>query len=59
MYFLANTFSLKPLGVFAGTNLGNIIWRVLGNDEGQIIYFLVNAFPPKPLDVASSDFADA
>ena len=43
--------------------------RVLGNvscdpepkvkDTCQIMYFLVNASPPIPLDVATSNFADA
>ena len=27
--------------------------------KGEIVYFLVNASPPKPLDVATSNFADA
>ena len=26
--------------------------------KSEIMYFLVNAFPPKPLDVATSNFAD-
>ena len=29
--------------------------RVLGN-KGQMLYFLVNVFAPKPLDVATSNF---
>ena len=42
------------------------MWIVLGNIlcdldrkvkfKGQIMYFLVNEFPPKPLDVATSNF---
>ena len=27
--------------------------------KGEIMYFLVNASPPKPLDLATSNFADA
>ena len=27
--------------------------------KSEIMYFLVNASPPKPLDVATSNFADA
>ena len=27
--------------------------------KGQILYFLLNAISPKPLDVAASYFADA
>ena len=43
------------------------MWRVLGNIlcdldpkvkvKGQILNFLVNASPPKPFDVATSNFA--
>ena len=36
--------------------------RVLGNilcNLDQIMHFLVNAFPPKLLDIASSNFAGA
>ena len=42
------------------------MWMVLGNIlcdldckvkfKGQIIYFLLNASPPKPLDVATCNF---
>ena len=27
--------------------------------KGEIMYFLVNASPPKPLDIAASNLADA
>ena len=27
--------------------------------KGEIMYFLVNASPPKQLDIATSNFADA
>ena len=27
--------------------------------KSEIMYFLVNAFPPKPLDAATSNFTDA
>ena len=46
--------------------IGHMIKRVLGNIscdldpkvkvKGQIIYFLVNVSPPKPLEVATSNF---
>ena len=36
--------------------LGNILCN-FGQD--QIMYFLENAYPPKPLDVADSNFAGA
>ena len=45
------------------------MWRVLGNTscdldpkvkvKGQIMYFLVNASSPKPLDIATSNFPGA
>ena len=47
-----------------------MLWRILGNVsslsltskfkvKSEIMYFLVNATPPKRLDVATSNFADA
>ena len=45
--------------------IGHMMWRVLGNilcdleGQGQIMYFLVNASPPKLLEVAASNFAGA
>ena len=45
--------------------IGHMMWRVLGNilcdfeGQGQIKYFLVNASPPKQLEVAASNFAGA
>ena len=38
--------------------MGHIMQKVLGN-KGQIMYFLINASPPKPLHVATSNFAGA
>ena len=40
------------------------MWRLLGNilcdlDQGQTMYFFVNTYSPKPLDVATSNFAGA
>ena len=37
------------------------MFRVLGNIlcQGQIMYFLVNAYPSKQLDVTTSNFAGA
>ena len=31
----------------------------LNKVKGEIMYFLVNTSPPKPLDVATSNFVDA
>ena len=31
----------------------------LTQGEGQIMYFVINASPPKPLDIATSSFAGA
>ena len=32
---------------------------VLDKVKGEIMYFFVNASPPKPLEVATSNYADA
>ena len=37
-----------------------VLGKILCNlSQGQIMYFLEYAYPPKPLDVATSDFAGA
>ena len=41
-----------------------MIWRVLDNilcelGQGHHIYFFVNACPPEPLDIATSNFTGA
>ena len=72
MYFLLNVYSPKPVDVVTSNLhrcIGHMMWWVLDNifcdlypkviwGQGHIMYFIVNA-SSKPLDVATSNFADA
>ena len=60
-------FDLHPCSNFKLCNcIGHMMKRVLGNifatlnkDQDKRMYFLVNASPPKTLDVATSNFTGA
>ena len=39
--------------------LGNILCDLYAKVKGEIMYFVANASPPVPLDIATSNFAGA
>ena len=66
MHFLLNrwTKQLKALQVHRSYGVEDTRQRFVLSltkvkVKSEIMYFLVNASPPKPLDVATSNFADA